>query len=261
MPFVTAPDGTRLHYNIEGDGPPLILHMGAGCDSELWRAAGYLDPLARSYRCILFDHRGHGRSDRPRGAEANHVNRYVADVVALLDKLGLERAAFWGYSNGSTVGLKVAQDHPTRLAALIGSDGMSETTPAQIAETVAREVPEFREYGWERLIASFAEGEPDGVPDWMNERIRATDIQQFIDWLLAWPDWKWNEWESLPHVAAPTLLLAGELEDPEDETGKAASVMPNGTRIRVVGQGHINAFIKSPLILPHVTAFLAKHGS
>ena len=108
---------------------------------------------------------------------------------------------------------------------------------------------------------SFAEGEPDGVPDWMNERIRATDIQQFIDWLLAWPDWKWNEWESLPHVAAPTLLLAGELEDREDETGKAASVMPNGTRIRVVGQGHINAFIKSPLILPHVTAFLAKHGS
>ena len=261
MPFLTVPDGTRLYYNIEGEGPPLILHMGAGCDAELWRAAGYLEPLTRSYRCILFDHRGHGRSDRPRGAEANHVNRYVADVVALLDQLGLERAAFWGYSNGSTVGLKVAQDHPTRLAALIGSDGLSRMTSKQIAEIVAREVPEFRENGWERLIVRFNKREPDGVPDWMQERIRATDIRQFIDWLLAWPDWKWSEWESLPHVVAPTLLVAGELEDPEDETGKAASLMPNGTRIRVHGQGHINAFIKSPLVLPHVTAFLAKHAS
>lgn len=68
MAFLTAPDGTRLHYAVEGDGPSLVLHLGAGCDSELWRAAGYLEPLAKTYRCILFDHRGHGRSDRPRGA-------------------------------------------------------------------------------------------------------------------------------------------------------------------------------------------------
>ncbi|HEV3342589.1 MAG TPA: alpha/beta hydrolase [Pirellulales bacterium] len=261
MAFLTAPDGVRLHYRIEGEGPPLILHAGAGCDSELWRVAGHLEPLAKGYRCVLFDHRGHGLSDKPRGAEANHINRYVADVVALLDQLGLKRAAFWGYSNGSSVGLKVAQDYPTRIEALIGSDGMSQTTPAQVTEIVARRVPEFREYGWERLIARFTEREPDGVPDWMKQRIRATDIQQFIDWLLAWPDWNWSEWESLPHIAAPTLLVAGELEDPEDETGKAASLMPNGTRMRVNAQGHINAFIKSPLVLPQVTGFLARHAA
>jgi alpha/beta hydrolase fold len=102
MTLLTAPDGVRLHYEIAGDGPPLILHLGAGCDSQLWGAAGYLEPLERSYRCVLFDHRGHGQCDRPRGAEANHVNRYVADVVALLDQLGVERAAFWGYSNAGT---------------------------------------------------------------------------------------------------------------------------------------------------------------
>ena len=78
--------------------------------------------------------------------------------------------------------------------------------------------------------------------------------------MLAWPDWNWSEWESLPHVVAPTLLVAGELEDPEDETGKGAALMPNGTRLRVTGQGHINAFIKSSLVLPHVTAFLAQRS-
>src|ERR1700730_16658153 len=119
MVFLTPSDGARLHYAVEGDGPPLVLHLGAGCDSELWRAAGYLEPLAKSYRCILFDHRGHGRSDRPRGAAANHINRYASDVVALLDHLDLEGAAFWGYSNGSTVGLKVAEEQPPRVSALI----------------------------------------------------------------------------------------------------------------------------------------------
>jgi pimeloyl-ACP methyl ester carboxylesterase len=66
MPFVSAPDGIRLHYDVEGDGPPLLFHLGSGCDSDLWRAAGYVEPLAKTYRCILFDHRGRGASDNPR---------------------------------------------------------------------------------------------------------------------------------------------------------------------------------------------------
>jgi len=94
----------------------------------------------------------------------------------------------------------------------------------------------------------------------MKERIRATDTQQFIDWWEAMPDWNWRAWESLPHVVAPTLFVVGELEDPDDTTGKAAALMPNGTRLRVSGQGHINAFIRSSVVLPEVIAFLAKHA-
>jgi pimeloyl-ACP methyl ester carboxylesterase len=260
MTFVTAPDGIRLSYEIDGDGPPLVLHLGAGCDSELWRAAGYLEPLAKKYRCILFDHRGHGRSDRPRGAQANHIDRYVADVVALLDHLGLDSAAFWGYSAGLSVGLKVAEEHPNRIRALVGSGGIGRATPEQIADIVARRVPEHREHGWEKLIARFDQQEPQPVPEWMKQRIRATDVQHFIDWFLALSDWNWNEWEALPLISAPTLFLTGELEDPDDETGKAASLMPKATRFRVPGQGHINAFLDSQVVLPQVTAFLAKYA-
>jgi pimeloyl-ACP methyl ester carboxylesterase len=234
--------------------------MGAGCDSELWRAAGYLEPLAKNYRCILFDHRGHGLSDRPRGPQANHINRFVADVVGLLDHLGLERSAFWGYSNGISVGLKLGQDNPSRINALLGSGGIGRASTEEVLAIVASRVPEHRDHGWEKLLARFDEREPEPVPEWMKERIRATDIQQFIDWILALPDWNWSEWESLPRVVAPTLFLVGELEDPNDETGKGAGLMPNGTRYRVSGQGHINAFLKSPLVLPQVTAFLARYA-
>jgi pimeloyl-ACP methyl ester carboxylesterase len=165
LAFLTGPDGTRLHYQIEGDGPPLVLHLGAGCDAGLWRAAGYLEPLATSHRCILFDHRGHGLSDKPRGAEAHHINRYVADVVALLDHLSLERAAFWGYSAGISVGLKVAEENPTRIGALIGSGGLGRATPVQLSEIVARRVPELREYGWEKMLGRFDDRESEPVSE------------------------------------------------------------------------------------------------
>ena len=112
----------------------------------------------------------------------------------------------------------------------------------------------------DRQLARFEDQEPDGVPVWMQERIRATNIDQFIDWLQALPDWGWSEWESLPRVSTPTLFHLGELEDPEDETGEGASLMPHGTRIRVLGQGHIGAFIRSDLALPQVIEFLGKHG-
>lgn len=261
MSFLTGPDGARLHYEIEGDGPPIILHLGAGCDSELWRAAGYLEALATSHRCILFDHRGHGSSDKPRGAEANHINRYVADVVALLDHLSLERATFWGYSAGISVGLKVAEENPTRISALIGSGGLGRATPDQLREIVARRVPELREYGWEKMLGRFDDRESEPVPEWMKERIRATDVQQFVDFFLAMPNWNWDEWDALPHIVAPALFLTGELEDPDDETSEAAALMRKGARFRIPGQGHINAFLRSDVVLPQAKAFLAEYAS
>jgi pimeloyl-ACP methyl ester carboxylesterase len=259
VPFVTSPDGVRLKYEVEGAGPPLLLHLGAGGDSDLWRAAGYLDPLSKSYRCILFDHRGHGESDHPRGIEAHHIDRYVADVNALLEHLSIETFAFWGYSAAIDVGLKLADGHSKRVCALLGSGGVSQGSPEQYAATVARRVAEFQEHGWEKLVARFDAQERDPVPDWMKDRIRATDIGQFIDYLQAGADWRWDSWEALPRVTAPTLFLTGELEDPDDATAAAAARMPNGSRIRLAGLGHINAFLRSDLVLPYVMEFLGRH--
>ena len=257
VPFLTSPDGVRLKYELEGSGPPLLLHLGAGCDSGLWQAAGYLEPLSKSYQCILFDHRGHGESDHPRGVEANRIDRYEDDVVALLDLLGIASAAFWGYSAGISVGMKLADDHPSRVRALIGSGGMSETSPTEYAEFVGRLVPELQEYAWEKMIARFDARETEAIPEWMKQRIRATDTEQFIDSLKAGIDSGWDEWEALPRVKAPTLVLTGEREDPDDETAAAVARMPNGRRVRQARLAHINSFLRSDLALPLAMEFLA----
>ncbi|HEY2311664.1 MAG TPA: alpha/beta hydrolase [Gaiellaceae bacterium] len=261
MAFLTSSDGVRLAYVLEGDGPALVLHTGAGCDADLWRAAGYVEPLAASYTCILFDHRGHGASDCPRGPAAYHVDRLTADVVELLDHLDLESVAFWGYSAGISPGIKLCEEQPRRVWALLGSGGIAPAdSPEELADWLAVTVPEFRERGWETLLERFGKQEPDPIPDWMKERIRATDVGQYIDQLLALPDWDWDEWEALGKLSTPTLFLTGELEDPDDLVEQAVERMSNGARVRIAGQGHINAFLRSDDVLPHVTAFLAANA-
>ena len=256
MPYFTSPDGIQLYYELEGSGPPILLHLGAGCDLELWRAAGYVEVLARTHRCILFDHRGHGRSDHPLGSQANGNDRYVADVVALLDHCGLASADFWGYSNAVFAGLAVADQHPGRLGKLIFSGALGRVSPQQLAATIDARVKSLRENRWEVMIAGFKEEEVREVPEWMLERIRATDIEPVIAWRQARLRWAWNEWEAMPRVKNPTLFLVGELEDPEKVTAQAAAAMPDASCVFLPGLGHINAFLRSDLALPHALRFL-----
>jgi pimeloyl-ACP methyl ester carboxylesterase len=266
MPSLTSSDGARLVYEIEGTGPPLLLHLGAGCDADLWRAAGYVAPLSKSYTCILFDHRGHGRSDHPLGGQANHIDRYAADVCTLLDELGLESSAFWGYSNGITVGLKVADDHPARIRCLVGSGTISNPTPEELAERIPGRIAEHREYRWEKLIAGFEEDEGT-VPAWMKERIRATDIEPYIGWFESRLSWNWEPWAALSRLQVPVLFVVGELEDPEDtmaegvaQSSRGSLVRVPGSLVRVPGKGHISAFLDSGFVLPHVQKFLAGYA-
>jgi pimeloyl-ACP methyl ester carboxylesterase len=258
VPFFLARDGVRLHYEVEGSGPPLILHLGAGADINLWRKAGYVEPLARSYTCVLFDHRGHGLSDHPTSVEANHLQRYVDDVGGLVEHLGHPSIAFFGWSNAVSVGLKVAQDRPGLLNALVlfGAIGRR-ATPEQIASSTATRVAEIREKGWRCILDDMVASEKFPVPQWFLDDVMATDVGPWLAFSQARPDWNWSIWDAMPQVMAPALYLAGELEDPDDLLYEAARVTPHATRIRIPEREHINAFLHSEYVVPRVLEFLA----
>jgi pimeloyl-ACP methyl ester carboxylesterase len=259
VPSLTTKDGVNLHYEVEGEGPPLVLHLGAGGDSSVWRTAGHVAALSPSNRCILFDHRGHGESDHPSGPEANHIDRYVDDIVALLDHLELESASFWGYSTAVPVGMKAAQEHGSRFEKLVFSGAVSGATPTadQLSSQSATRVTELSEHAWEQMIASYDQHEPQPVPRWFKEAIRATDIDPYIDWFLARPSWGWNPVEAFGVITQPVLFLVGEAEDPKNLMAAVAGAMRNATLLRIPGQGAANSFIKSELTMPLVLSFLA----
>ena len=113
MPFLTA-NGIRTRYEIEGEGPPLLLIAGNGMDRTCFR--DQVPGFSRHFRCITYDMRGIGESDV---TPADYgVMDMAQDALFLLDGLGIERAHVAGYSLGGCIGQEMALGAPARVATL-----------------------------------------------------------------------------------------------------------------------------------------------
>src|SRR5215471_584828 len=109
----------RIHYQVEGHGPTLVLQHGFTHSIRRWHLHGYIESLRNDYEVVLVDARGHGASDKPYDANAYTLAQRVADVVAVLDDLGRATANFWGYSMGGRIGFGLAKYAPERIAAFV----------------------------------------------------------------------------------------------------------------------------------------------
>src|SRR5215472_8898423 len=88
--------GIRIHYRVEGEGPPFVLQHGFTQCIDDWYEAGYVDALKRDYRLILVDARGHGHSDKPHDPDAYGLDKWVADVTSVADAIGVAKGLFDG---------------------------------------------------------------------------------------------------------------------------------------------------------------------
>src|SRR5215813_12127834 len=123
-------DGVRVFWESYGSGDQTILLLPTWeiVHSRIWK--GQIPYLARRFRVVTFDPRGNGRSDRPAEPGAYDRREYVADAVAILDTLGVGRAAVVSWCAG--VGIMLAAAYPDRVSALvdIASDGLITEEPA-----------------------------------------------------------------------------------------------------------------------------------
>ncbi|HXM58872.1 MAG TPA: alpha/beta hydrolase [Candidatus Dormibacteraeota bacterium] len=116
MGYAIADDGVRLHYEETGAGSAvLFVHEFAG-DHRSWEPQ--VRELGRRHRCIAYDARGYAPSDVPSGPEQYSQARAVADAVAVLDHLGIERAHVVGLSIGGFCSLHLGLRHPDRALSL-----------------------------------------------------------------------------------------------------------------------------------------------
>lgn len=114
MPVVKVRD-VNLYYEAHGHGPPVVLSHGVLDDCSLWERQA--DALARSHTVVVYDHRGHGRSDKPRGDYS--VQTLADDLRRLMELLDIDRASLVGYSLGGMTALRLALDHPERVTKLV----------------------------------------------------------------------------------------------------------------------------------------------
>jgi pimeloyl-ACP methyl ester carboxylesterase len=134
MPFVPV-DGVRLHYNVAGSGQRFLVFVHAyPAHSGMW--APQRGVFEGERRVVMYDVRGLGKSDAPDDARAYSQDRSVADLLALLDYLGADKADICGLSMGGNIALNFAIAHPHRVASLVVSGTGSGSD--EVATFVAR---------------------------------------------------------------------------------------------------------------------------
>lgn len=117
MPMITV-NGAELHYEVRGNGPPLLLMMGASGYGGVF--ARFADRLVDEFTVVTYDRRGNGRSPRPEGWSETSPEEQADDAAGLLRGLGLAPGAVFGTSSGGVFALAMALRHPeaVRVAVL-----------------------------------------------------------------------------------------------------------------------------------------------
>lgn len=106
-----------LNVTDKGAGPAFVFIPGLVGLGDAWTSQ--IEHFSKHYRCVTFDHRGAGESDRPTEPAAYSTAALARDVIGLLDKLGIDRAHVAGTSTGGCVLQNLALDHSERLGACI----------------------------------------------------------------------------------------------------------------------------------------------
>lgn len=249
MPYVTS-DGIRIHYEVEGDGPPLVLQHGFGQKASSWRLAGYVDALKPQYRLVLVDARGHGESDKPYDPTAYTLSHHVGDVVAVLDALDLPAAHFWGYSMGGWVAFGMAKYAPERVGAMLigGQHPYGRTLPAS-ARLDGSDPQAFLEAFLERIGVDFATLPPERRAEVLANDFRALAAAQQDRPSLE---------DVLPTMRMPCFLYVGEADGVFPRAQACIKQMPNVTFVSFPGLDHGEAFYRGSVILAEAAKFLQK---
>lgn len=158
MPHVTAKDGTRLYVEEVGQGTPIVfVHEYAG-DWRTWEPQ--LRRFARSHRCVTFSARGYPPSDIPEDGARYSQDIARADVVAVMDGLGIKKAHVVGHSMGAYTALHVGIHHAERCLSLTAAGCGWGSNPAErdASKVLVKDIARmFREDGIAVAAAKYAD--------------------------------------------------------------------------------------------------------
>ena len=226
--------GVKIFYEVSGapnDRVPVLLTHGYSATAEMWQPN--LEALGVRRRVITWDIRGHGRSDSPDDLSLYSAELSVADMAAILDAAGVEKAVVGGLSLGGYLSLEFHLRHPERVAALM----LFDTGPG-FKRDEARA-------GWNLTAEATAAGyDTRGLEALPNrpEVGRATHrgaagLARAARGILVQQDARVIE--SLPTIAVPTLVVVGELDTPFlAATDYMAAKVPGATKAIIPDAGH-----------------------
>jgi pimeloyl-ACP methyl ester carboxylesterase len=258
-------NGARLYYEVVGAGHPLLLLHAGVADSRMWD--DQWQPFARRYRAIRYDLPGFGQSQLPGQPYALH------DAVAeLLGFLGVERAHVVGVSFGGRIALDFALAHPEMLSALVlVCPDVGGAQPSDALRRFGEEEEALLERGdlaaaTELNLRMWVDGPQrtsDQVDPSVRERVRemqhhafAIPMTEGFELLRLEPP----AIERLAEVRAPTLIVIGNLDQPEKLAlaDRLVDEIPGARKVVIPGAAHMVSMERPAEFNQVVLDFLAE---
>ena len=241
----TINQGVTINFELEGDGPPLVLCHGSFGSLQDWYDFGYVDGLKDTRTLVLIDARGHGKSDKPHNAASYALPSRVSDVTAVLDALGIETADYLGYSMGGWVGFGLALYAKDRFRSLMlgGAHPFGEDMQA-----FREMVPDHPDDFPARLEPAYG----TNLAPAMRGRVVKNDLAAIRALMSDREDLS----ALVPTMTTRCLLFAGTADPRRPKIETAARLMPNSILFLSPDCNHVATWGRSDLALPHLHRFL-----
>ncbi len=212
MPHITR-KGVKVYYESFGSGPAIVFLHPWSTNRFIWTFQ--LMHFARSHRCIAVDHRGHGQSDKPEGGYA--IPEMAADVAAILDDAGVDRAILVGNSIGGMVAMQTSLDFPERVVGnliLSSATNMAASAPPEMAEAMQTDWRGMFSGLLDAAVSTRSKATRPEIGAYMEGcfRVESNFTEGVFFTSAADPGgvFNWNISDRLKDITQPTLILAGE---------------------------------------------------
>lgn len=224
-------DGTRIYYEVRGEGRPILLCYGIGCLINHW--THQINHFSKSYRVITFDYRAHHKSDAPQDRSQMTLDAHAQDIKALLDHLEIENACMMGHSWGVQVLVRTYDMFPEIFANAVFINGFVKNPIAgmfgndmagsffQVFKTGYNQLPETLKYLWKKgvnnplaiQLSALAGGFNLNLTSLKDVEIYARglttmDLNAFIDCFEVMMNY--NGTPVLDRIQIPTLIIGGK---------------------------------------------------
>jgi 3-oxoadipate enol-lactonase len=252
-------NGITFNYQIDGpeEAPWLAFSNSLATNLSMWDEQA--TALAKSFRILRYDQRGHGGTQATDGRY--NFDLLAADVAALFDALSIKRAHFLGISMGGMTALAFAQRYPERVDRLIPCDCGPASSPASAQQWEER-IAIAEKQGMEPLVDAtarrwfppeFVEANPE-VFKRACEMIRATPVKGFIGCAGALANYDLRP--GLPSIKAPTLLIVGSKDATVPGIKAINAAIPGSKVVELEGAGHLSNLEKPEAFTRAVEEFL-----
>ena len=255
-------DGVHIAYRVEGSdaSDALVLVNSLGTDLRMWDAQ--IDVLARHFRVIRYDCRGHGDSEAPTGPAT--IDRLGADLVALLDHLHVARAHICGLSLGGLTALWFAVHHPARVNRAVFANtaarlGTTQSWNERMRAVRAGGMAAIRDAVVARFLgASFRAAHPD-VASRIGDMVEATPASGYLAACAALRDADLRD--VVASIRTPALIIAGERDESASvrQSEELHAAIPGSELVVLAGAAHLTNVERADEFTRIVSTFLRAH--